>query len=177
MKSLEVDDNIYRSCIDYINDNTSDFLQMLTPIVEKIIAETPYYIATIGKEEVGFIPFYKKRSKRGEISDESRRIARNLRSRLYVALKNGAKKGSAVKDLGCSIEEFKNYLEQKFYKHIETGEIMSWDNYGLKGWHIDHIIPLVSFDLTDREQFLKACHHTNLQPLWAEDNLRKGFRV
>jgi hypothetical protein len=51
---------------------------------------------------------------------------------------------------------------------------MSWDNYGQ--WHIDHIKPLAKFDLTDRTQFLAACHYTNLQPLWAEDNLSKGAR-
>jgi hypothetical protein len=51
----------------------------------------------------------------------------------------------------------------------ETG--MSWANYGL--WQIDHIQPLVAFDLTDREQFLKACNYTNLQPLWTIENLSK----
>jgi hypothetical protein len=54
---------------------------------------------------------------------------------------------------------------------------MSWGNYGFRGWHIDHIIPLASFDLTDREQFLKACHHTNLQPMWAKENLSKGSKL
>jgi hypothetical protein len=53
---------------------------------------------------------------------------------------------------------------------------MSWDNWTTDGWHIDHIKPLASFDLTDRQQLLLACHYTNLQPLWAIDNLSKGDR-
>jgi hypothetical protein len=70
--------------------------------------------------------------------------------------------------LGCSIPELKTYLESKFQ------EGMSWENWGIYGWHIDHIIPLDAFNLTNREEFLKACHYTNLQPLWAEENLKKG---
>jgi len=56
---------------------------------------------------------------------------------------------------------------------------MTWDNYGSGpgSWNIDHIIPLSSFDLTDREQFLEACHYTNLQPLWFEDNMEKGSQL
>ena len=49
---------------------------------------------------------------------------------------------------------------------------MSWDNYG--EWHIDHIRPMASFNLQEQEEQLKCCHYTNLQPLWAEENLRKG---
>jgi len=92
-------------------------------------------------------------------------IKRNLRSRLNKALQGNYKSGSAVKDLGCSIEFLREYLEKQFK------EDMSWDNYG--EWHIDHIEPLCSFDLTDRVQLLKACHYTNLQPLWKKDNLEK----
>ena len=90
--------------------------------------------------------------------------------RLHKALKNTFKSGSAVKDLGCSIEYLKAYLEGQF----EPG--MTWDNWGRRGWHIDHIRPLASFDLTDPEQFKQAVHYTNLQPLWAKDNLKKGKR-
>ena len=96
------------------------------------------------------------------------RISKNLRRRLRNALNNKIKSGSAVKDLGCSIESFKAYLESKFQQG------MTWYNYGYDGWHIDHIKPLSSFDLTDRKQFLEACHYTNLQPLWAQDNLIKS---
>ena len=73
-----------------------------------------------------------------------------------------------AKDLGCTIKELKIYLESKF----QPG--MTWENHGRFGWHIDHEVPLSSFDLTDREQFLKACHYTNLQPLWWNENLSKG---
>jgi hypothetical protein len=100
------------------------------------------------------------------------RIACNLRNRLYSALKNNRKEGSAVNDLGCSIEFFKIYLELKFYPNPETGEQMTWENYG--AWHIDHIIPLTLFNLTDGEQLKMAVYYTNLQPLWALDNLKKS---
>lgn len=96
------------------------------------------------------------------------KLAHNLRARLRLALLNEQKVGSAIQDLGCSIEYFKQYLEFQF----KNG--MTWDNYG--EWHIDHTKPLASFDLTNREQFLKACHYTNLQPLWAAENLAKGSK-
>jgi hypothetical protein len=96
------------------------------------------------------------------------KVANNIRVRLRRALKNSQKIGSAIEDLGCSVEELRLYLESMFDLD------MTWDNYGLYGWHIDHIKPLSSFDLTNKEEFLKACHYTNLQPLWAEDNLKKS---
>lgn len=54
---------------------------------------------------------------------------------------------------------------------------MSWENYGKNGWHLDHIIPLSAFDLTDPEQLKIACHYTNIQPLWARDNLVKSNKI
>jgi len=63
------------------------------------------------------------------------------------------------------------HLESKFQ------EGMSWENYGKNGWHLDHIIPLSAFDLTDPEQLKIACHYTNIQPLWARDNLVKSNKI
>jgi len=100
-----------------------------------------------------------------------------IRTRLKQTLKTYIKYGkyvkisSAIKELGCTVEELKLHLESRFQ------EGMTWDNHGLHGWHIDHIKPLASFDLTDIEQFKQACHYSNLQPLWATDNLSKGAKI
>jgi hypothetical protein len=99
------------------------------------------------------------------------KLASRLRTRLCNSLKNNIKSGSAVDDLGCSLQELKIYLESKF----QPG--MNWDNWNKDGWHIDHIKPLASFDLSDHKQMLEACHYTNLQPLWAKDNLTKSDKI
>ena len=91
--------------------------------------------------------------------------------RLNTALNGNYKSGSAVKNLGCTIEQLKQHLESKFQPE------MSWDNWTTDGWHIDHIKPLASFDLTDKNQLLEACHYTNLQPMWAKDNLSKSDKI
>ena len=96
------------------------------------------------------------------------RLRDNLRNRLNQAIKKGQKSGSAVNDLGCSIEEFKVYLESQF----QPG--MNWDNWTRDGWHIDHKNAISKFDLTKAEELKKACHYSNLQPLWAVDNFTKG---
>jgi hypothetical protein len=101
-------------------------------------------------------------------TDIQYKLASNLRRRLHYALKGNYKVGSAVRDLGCSCSELKEYLEKQFQ------EGMTWDNWKFNGWHIDHIKPLSKFDLTNRQQFLEANNYTNLQPLWAEDNFKKG---
>jgi len=98
-------------------------------------------------------------------------LPKKLRHRIYSAIKGNYKSGSAVKDLGCTIPELKIYIEKQFTKG------MNWDNWGNKGWHIDHIVPLSSFDLTNREQLLRAVNFTNLRPMWWFENLKKGKKL
>jgi hypothetical protein len=103
-----------------------------------------------------------------ERTDLNYKIKKLLRTRLYHSIKGESRKGSAVSDLGCTIEQLKTYIESKFAPG------MGWSNWSTNGWHLDHVRPLSSFDLTDQEQLKKACHYTNLQPLWASDNLKKS---
>lgn len=98
-----------------------------------------------------------------------------LRDRLNKALKGNIKSGSAIKDLGCTLEQLKLHLESKFEPD------MSWDNYGRKSnvkcWEIDHIIPISSFNLKSKKKLKKACNYLNLQPLWAKDNNKKRNKI
>lgn len=103
------------------------------------------------------------------MSDVGFRLKKNLRGRIYVALKRGVKSAHTMDLLGCTITEFKMYFESLFT------EGMNWDTYMNGGIHIDHIIPCVNFSLTDPEEQKKCFHYKNLQPLWAIDNLRKGI--
>lgn len=95
-------------------------------------------------------------------------LRQTIRKRINTILKQINLRLPTEKMLGCSLEELKLHLESLFV----TG--MTWDNYGRYGWHIDHIKPLSLFDLCDPNQQSIACHYTNLQPLWAKDNLSKG---
>lgn len=98
------------------------------------------------------------------------RIKKNLRGRIYVALKRGIKTATTMELLGCTIEEFKVYIELQF----KDG--MGWHNYTKDVWHLDHIKPCKLFDLTKKEQQIACFHFSNLQPLWAIDNLVKGTK-
>lgn len=98
----------------------------------------------------------------------SGRIEDSLRSRLYLMISNHIKSASVLNLTGCSLEFLVGYLEAKFKKG------MSWENYGIHGWHIDHIKPCCKFDLSKEEEQRKCFNYTNLQPLWAKENLSKG---
>lgn len=106
-------------------------------------------------------------------NDIQYKLKKRLRNRLSDALRKNVKMGSAIKDLGCSLEFLKQHLESLF----QPG--MTWDNYGNKpgNWSIDHIYPLSRVDLTNREELLKVVHYTNLRPLWHIDNLKKGNKT
>lgn len=101
-------------------------------------------------------------------TDISYRILENCRSRLKnVIRRQGESKSTTSMELiGCTVEQLLEHLENQFT------EGMTWDNYG--EWHIDHIRPCSSFDITDEQQQRECFHYTNLQPLWAIDNLIKG---
>ena len=98
-------------------------------------------------------------------------IKERLKARLRNILKynNINKTMNTLNLLGCDMSFFIKYLESKF----KDG--MSWDNRNL--WHIDHIRPCASFDLTKPEDQRKCFHYTTLQPLWAEENLRKRDNI
>ena len=104
-------------------------------------------------------------------NDISFRILHNLRSSFsHLMIKHrGVKSDRMIKLVGCTKEELIQHLESQFKKGI------SWENYG--EWHIDHIKPCCSFDLTKEEQQRECFHYSNLQPLWAEENLKKGGKV
>jgi len=117
----------------------------------------------------------KERQAKRYASDINYRLGRLLRSRLNNAIKGNYKSGSAVDDLGCSIEEFKKYIESKFEPW------MTWDNWGSYDkdrptWQIDHIKALANVNLENREEFLKVNHYSNMRPLLAIDNLLKSNR-
>lgn len=110
----------------------------------------------------------KERIKERSRNNPAIRIANALRSRVRGALKGTGKSDSTMNLVGCDISFLKKHLEDQFTKG------MGWENHGFYGWHIDHIRPCASFDLTDPEQQKQCFHYTNLQPLWAKDNLSKG---
>jgi len=99
------------------------------------------------------------------------KISHNLRTRLRKAVseQRGTKSAKTLEMLGSSIEDLMKHLESKFT------EGMTWENYGQ--WHIDHIKPCASFNLEDPAEQKKCFHWTNLQPLWAKDNLVKGAKL
>ena len=104
-------------------------------------------------------------------NDPYYRLVFNMRSRVSKVLRqrNIGKQHKIYELLGCSKKEFINYFESKFT------EGMTWDQVG-KEIHIDHIKPCAKFDLTKKEEQEKCFHYTNLQPLWAKDNLSKGSK-
>ena len=99
-------------------------------------------------------------------SDANFKLRQCVRHTLALALRGGRK--SSIPGLGCSIEELRVHLEQQFYGG------MTWDNRG-SVWQVDHIKTLGLFDLTDRQQYLTACHYSNLQPLLVDHHRKKNI--
>jgi hypothetical protein len=129
---------------------------------KKLSSNKKYYINN--KEK------YNEYEKNKRLNDPIFKLTSNVRARLRAYLKTtGITKSKRTFDIvGCSPPELKDYLEKKFT------EGMSWDRIG-KEIHIDHIIPLSSAKSED--EIYKLCYYTNLQPLWAEDNLKKSDKI
>jgi hypothetical protein len=110
-------------------------------------------------------------AKRKREEDPIYRFNKNTRALIYKSFKRGdndfKKNNNTENILGCSIDEFKQYLENQFT------EGMSLENYGQ--WHLDHIIPISSANT--EKKIIELNHYTNFQPLWAEDNIKKGNKI
>ena len=108
-------------------------------------------------------------------TDRQYKLRSYLRRRLVCSIRQQFKTGSAVRDLGCSIEQLERHLESQFHAD-ENGVMMNWDNWG-KVWNIDHIYPLSMADLEDRAVFLAVNNWQNLQPLIVRENNRKNNKI
>lgn len=134
---------------------------------ENILAQNREYRA-----RTGYLELKAKAHRRSMLNNPNYRMAHILRGRVQAAIKfrRGQKATKTTELIGCSIEVARQHIESQFK------EGMTWQNHGMYTWHIDHIIPLETFDLTTIEGQKKAFHYTNLQPLFALENLSKGSK-
>lgn len=95
-------------------------------------------------------------------------LLNNMRSRVHHAIKrqSGIKATKTISLVGCGVDELIKHLESKF------DDKMNWENYG--EWHVDHVKPCASFDLSTEADQMSCFHYSNLQPLWASDNQKKS---
>ena len=114
---------------------------------------------------------YEREWRKEKRKDPFYKIKMNLSSRISNIIKNKTSRIRTLELLGCTREEFIAYIESKFT------EGMNWNNYGKKGWTIDHIIPVSSFNLEDENELRICSYYTNLQPLWWYDNLLKSNKI
>jgi hypothetical protein len=112
------------------------------------------------------LEYSKQKQKEYRNTNPIYKLKSNLRRRINRYIKSKSKSTEEI--LGITFNEFKNYIELKFTNG------MTWDKMGVE-IHIDHIIPLSS--AKTEEEIYKLCHYTNLQPLWAEDNLKKSNKI
>jgi hypothetical protein len=133
---------------------------------EKILAR---HRAWKAKNKEWVKEYRRKRVAIKRATDPVFRLAVDFRCSIGLAFRNRGfrKRSKCLKILGCSFEKLKEHLEKQFFPG------MTWDNRS--EWHIDHIVPLAS--AKTEEDVTRLNHHTNLRPLWAIDNLKKGART
>jgi hypothetical protein len=157
---LKNKEKILQKCREYHKEHREDLLQQMKNYRDTHKEERKEYLELNRKETRNYVNNKKK-------TDLNFRLSDCLRHRIYKSLKGINKSAHTIELLGCSIEQLKNHLEKQF----RPG--MSWDNYGYYGWHVDHIRPCASFDLSKPEEQRKCFHFTNLQPLWMKENISK----
>ena len=128
-------------------------------------AKKKYRQSDKGKE------FYSEYVKERRKTDPIFKLSLEVRNRLraFLKVRNIRKTNRTFKMVGCTPEFLKEYLEKKF----KPG--MSWKNHSMRGWHIDHRIPLDS--AKTYEDIERLIHYTNLQPMWAIENLKKSNKI
>ena len=115
------------------------------------------------------LAYYHRRIKKD--SDFKLALAMRNRLRSFLRIKGINKNNKTMELVGCSKKFLKGHLEKQF----KPG--MNWSNHSLRGWHVDHIRPLSKFDCSDPKELKKACHYSNLKPMWAKYNLKKGNKI
>jgi len=95
-------------------------------------------------------------------------LVSRVRTRIWQAIKNHKKEYRTLTLIDCTPAELKKHLESQFDSK------MSWDNYGVHGWHVDHRKPCDAFDLSDPDEQIQCFHYTNLQPMWGPENCSKN---
>ena len=147
--------------------------------IEKMRAEKIQYGLKHKKDKAAYDTTYRDKNKnkiakykrewntRYTKTNIQHRLKKNLRRRVHHALSGHNKSAHTMELIGCDIDFFKKHIESQWQ------EGMSWENYGTNGWHIDHIKPCYSFDLSQESQQKECFHYSNQRPLWAKDNLTR----
>lgn len=149
---------------------------------ERRAASRRYYAAHIeecrAKNRIRMADPVAKRERNESLREKRRtdplfRLQQALRLRMRKAIQRYrvSKAGHSWDLVGCSVEQLRDHLESLWLPG------MSWENHGTRGWHIDHILPCASFELANPTEQRKCFHWSNMQPLWATDNLSKKHRI
>jgi hypothetical protein len=154
-KFLEYSENYYK--------NHKETIKHYNQINKKKISLRHKKYYDLNKEKIK--KYHKQYQKERKEKDINYKILCNIRNRVYLVIKGLRKSISTLKLLGCSINILRQHLELQF----KSG--MNWSNYG--EWHIDHIRPCASFDLSKKSEQYKCFNYKNLQPLWAKENVIK----
>jgi hypothetical protein len=164
-KLLEYSRNYYKNNKVKLLENKKEYYKKNSKIIyDKLVIYNKKNIEKVR----GYKKHYIKDKKKTSILYRLRILMRDRLNKYFKYLSQN-KNNSTFHIIGCDPEFLKEHLEKQF----KDG--MNWGNHGLFGWHIDHIIPLSS--AKTEEEIYKLCHYTNLQPLWAKDNLKKSNKI